>query len=182
MTYQPRRNPVRPGRPPQGNTDHLVLLTDIVHHGRLPDDYQLTSALIPIELKPDDMTDIWVTSSHHCPEGGLACFLQLKGPYVSRAGSLVAQYFGKDTAIASKETRKSRGDTFRTAMENWGQEVTIFLHMPERYTRLMAQKTADLPTSTTGLTRSTSTSPTTATSTAWRSELLAQCFQGNTSY
>jgi hypothetical protein len=62
MTYQPRRNPNRPGRPPQGNTYHLALLTDIVHHGRLPDDYQLTSALVPIELKPDDMTDIWVTS------------------------------------------------------------------------------------------------------------------------
>jgi hypothetical protein len=75
MTYQPRRNPIRPGRPPQSNTDHLVLLTDIVHHGRLPDDYQLTSALVPIELKPDDMTDIWVTSSNHCPESGLACFL-----------------------------------------------------------------------------------------------------------
>jgi hypothetical protein len=58
MTYQPRRDPNRPGCPPQGNTDHLVLLTDKVHHGRLPDDYQLTSALVPIKLKPDDMTDI----------------------------------------------------------------------------------------------------------------------------
>jgi hypothetical protein len=133
MTYQPRRNPNRPGRPPQGNTDHLVLLADIVHHGRLPDDYQLTSALVPIEPKPDDMADIWVTASHHCPDGGLACFLQLQGPYVTRAGSLVAQYFGKDTATTSKETRKSRADTYRAAMDSWARSDYILAHARALY-------------------------------------------------
>jgi hypothetical protein len=118
---------------PLTNSDHIVLLADIVHHGRLPDDYQPISALVPIERKTDDMEDIWVTSSHHCPDGGLACFLYLKGPYVTRGGNLVARYFGKDTATTSKKTRKSRGDIYRAAMENWARSEYILAHARALY-------------------------------------------------
>jgi hypothetical protein len=38
----PRTNPVRSGRPPEGNTEHLTILLDTVGHGKLPEGYQPT--------------------------------------------------------------------------------------------------------------------------------------------
>jgi hypothetical protein len=132
-TLPPRRNPIRPGRPPTGNTDHLVLLSDLVSCGRLPDDHQIPLNTTPILHKPGDMDDIWVTTSHHCPEGGLACFVKLKGPYITSPGTLIARYFGTDTNVEGNKTRQSRKDHYQEAMQSWAQSDYVLAHPRAQY-------------------------------------------------
>jgi hypothetical protein len=87
---QPRTNPFRNGRPPEGNTEHLTILLDTVGHEKLPEDYQLAGPP-PREIikKPGDIPDTWVAQSHFFPDAGLGFFFEIKGPYKRRGGSLL---------------------------------------------------------------------------------------------
>jgi hypothetical protein len=95
---QTRTNPIRNGRPPEGNTEHLTILLDTVAHGKLPEDYQ-PSGPTPHEIikQPGDIPDSWVAQSHFFPDAGLGFFFEVKGPYKRRGGALLAVYYGQDS-------------------------------------------------------------------------------------
>jgi hypothetical protein len=92
---QLRMNPFRNGRPPEGDTEHLIILLDTVVHGKLPEDYQPVGAP-PRDIikKPGDIPDTWVAQSHFFPDVGYRVFFEIKGPYKRRGGTLLTVFYG----------------------------------------------------------------------------------------
>jgi hypothetical protein len=99
VSFQPRRNPDRPGRPPRGNLDDLNLLRDTVYYGKLPDSYKRNPvAEKQIRRKADDIRCTWIGPSIFCNNGGDGFFFEILGPYAARPGTLIAIYYGPDTS------------------------------------------------------------------------------------
>jgi hypothetical protein len=126
---QPRKNPVRSGRPPDGNTEHLTILLDTVEHGKLPEDYQ-PSGLPPCEIVrlPGDTQDSWVAQSHFFPGAGMSYFFEIKGPYQRRGGALLAVYYGQDS-----NTRSFAKHSHKQLSELWSKRGFALSHRGANY-------------------------------------------------